>query len=98
MLLIFLLYFDILFPKLFHPELDLSTKVHVPLAFMEMFLQTKPNQRLPDTNNLGKMMAGKQQKQRHPPWPCLGCSLLPAGICVRVVPGAKASLPDCLSA
>ena len=51
--------FDILYPKLFHPELDFSTKVHVPLAFTEMFLQMKPNQRLPDTNNLGKMIAGK---------------------------------------
>lgn len=47
----FIYYFYILFLGLSHPELALSTEIHVILAVMETLLQMNPNQRLPDTNN-----------------------------------------------
>lgn len=56
---ILFLIFYILFLGVSHTELALSTKVHVILAIMEILLQMKPNQSLPDTNNLGKMMSGR---------------------------------------
>lgn len=62
MFLIFKIYLYVLFLGLSHIEVALGTKVHVILDIMEILLQTKPNQSLPDTNNPEKM-AGRRQKQ-----------------------------------
>jgi len=47
----FFLIFYILFLGLSYPELALSAEIHVILAVMEVLLQMKPNQSLPDTSN-----------------------------------------------
>lgn len=94
--LFFFKLFYILFLGLSYPELALSTEIHVILAVMEVLLQTKPNQSLPDTSTPWQKMAGRWQKQWAPPLPCQGCPLLAAGVCVRKVSVARASLSGCL--